>query len=511
VSAVAVILGLLLIVTFIANYISTTLPSQMGQNDLQHEVMVQNQVSQLGALLQLTAANGEVGSQVTQPITLGSAGAFPFATQDSSTITRLSNGSGLSVNFALVGPLEVPTGGVPNNGIATGCTLSPASLPTGIACTASATVIWNFTAGNSTHYTVSATSGLKAKTNFTTNSSLISVGGVTGASDSVSVFGSHDTVYLNASTAASVALLLVGSNDTVIMVSGTGGASFTIFLVGDYDSISTTTTTGGSVVMRAYGSHDTFTDSPTGATVYYIGFNLENPNAGTCPYDNLANSDTLAGSGGTAYFNNTNSGKTNTTVGGWVEHFNNPAQSACPYVVSASVSQAPTVTGFIVGLRNTYAPSAEVAYDEGAVVFAQPSSIPVFVLPPRIAYANGVLQLFVPRFANVVSSEAGVGTAALSLRLLSAPQVVLPTPQFAFSNNTQVKVTVVSPYAAAWAAYFLSSPALKSFVSCLPTSCATLASTLYNPGGPVGTVILSVPTTGLQLSLLVGVYSFGLS
>ena len=81
----AVILGLLLVVTFIANYISTTLPSQMGQNDLQHEVTVQNQVAQLAALLQEVAKADAIDAQVSQPVTLGSTSAPPFAGQDSST------------------------------------------------------------------------------------------------------------------------------------------------------------------------------------------------------------------------------------------------------------------------------------------------------------------------------------------------------------------------------------------------------------------------------------------
>jgi len=47
VAAVATIFGLLLVVVFIANYLTTTLPAQMSVNDLDHVIQVENQVGQL--------------------------------------------------------------------------------------------------------------------------------------------------------------------------------------------------------------------------------------------------------------------------------------------------------------------------------------------------------------------------------------------------------------------------------------------------------------------------------
>jgi hypothetical protein len=297
VSAVATILGLLLVVTFIANYITTTLPNTMGQNDLQHEVMVENQVAQLGGVLQEAAQQGVVGAQISGPVTLGSAGAPPFAGQDPSTITPLANRSLFTVSFTLTGP-------------------------------------------------------------------------------SASSFG--------------------------------------------------------------------------------VSYSTRSTSCGT---------------------------------------------SFC------------AGAGFVVHLRNTYATSGEVAYEQGAVVYAQSGGIPVFISTPSITNVSGVLTIFLPQFLNnTVNTEAGVGTADVSLRLLSVVPLTVPAGGFSLKSGTPVTATITTPYAAAWAAYFLSVPALKSFVSCLPTSCATLANTIYIPGGSPGTVTLTVPAAKISaFHLVVGVYSFALS
>jgi hypothetical protein len=50
VSAVATIFGLLLVVSFIANYLSTVLPGQMEVNELSHIATVENELSRLQAI-----------------------------------------------------------------------------------------------------------------------------------------------------------------------------------------------------------------------------------------------------------------------------------------------------------------------------------------------------------------------------------------------------------------------------------------------------------------------------
>jgi len=281
VSAVATILGLLLVVTFIANYLSTTLPNQMSQNDIQHETLVENQVSELSILLQAIASNQEVGAQVAQAVSLGTAGAPPFANADPGALTPGNLSASLKLNFTLVGP-------------------------------------------------------------------------------------------------------------------------------------------GGKVLQI-------------------------------------------------------------------------PGSAATP------------VGSFVVQLRNTYAPPAEVAFEQGAVILAEPGSLPIFSVPPRISFSGNALSLFLPRFANTVGSEAGSGTADVSLRLLAVAPVSLPTPAFAFQSGSRVTVTVVTPYAVTWYNYFETNSAFSSYVSC--TGSNNVCTALYTTSGTLGTVTLSIPTAGLSLNVLTALYA----
>jgi len=290
VSAVATILGLLLVVVFIANYISTTLPSQMGQNDLQHGVLVQNQVAQFGALLQAYSSADAVGAQVSAPLTLGSAGAPPFSAPDSSTILPLVNQSSLQVAFSVTGP------STPSRTISVSTLSSPCS----------------------------------------------------------------------------------------------------------------TTYCGGS--------------------------------------------------------------------------------------------------GFQVALHNTYAPSAVVAYEQGAVLYVQPTSIPVFISPPTLSFSQNAFTMFVPQFFNSsVTPEQGTGTAELSLRLLSVQQFSFPSNGFSLQSGSSVTVTVVSPYVAGWYSYFQTIPSLAPYLACPSSACTQL----YSTNGPVGTLTITLPASQVQsFSLVVGAFSF---
>jgi len=501
-------------VTFIANYIATALPNTMGQNDLQHEVAVEDQLAQLSALLQSTAEHAPVGAQVSQPVTLGSAAAPPFAGSDGSVVSPLPRLAALSVTYNLVGPLRLPNGGVPNNGSFTSHCVGTGNPVVSFSCNGKSGVDWNFTAGNNTHYSLNGNGQYSVAANFTTNNSLISVNSVGGASDIVSVFGNHNRIFVNGTGGATLYLEVIGSNNTMTTTS-TGGSLIYIFVVGNHDTLSTSTTGGGAVQVVAYGSYDSYTDSPANAAVYYIGFNVENPNTGLCPYANLANTDTVGGSGGTVYYNNTNATNTNTSSGGWGYKYNLPPPSACPYVVTAVISQTPVAAGFIVSLRNTYAPTAEVAVDEGAVVFAQPGGIPIFIVPPRFSFNLGVLKVFVPQFESPVNTEAGTGTAEASLRLLASSLLSFPSSGFTIGNNTPITITVVSPYWAAWMGYFTGSPAFAPYVSCTIVgggACPSLTSTgsNYFPGGPLGQITVRIPSQGVSLYALVAFYAFSL-
>jgi len=534
VSAIATILGLLLVVTFIANYLTTTLPSAMGQNDLQREMLVQNQVSQLSILLQKVAAKGAVGSQVTQAVSLGSAATPPFAGADSGFIApENSTGSvspGFKVNFTLLGPpLFSPPLGYPAGGTITPVTDCPVLTATTITCSGSGSARYNF-AGNSVSYTLGVTGTGFAAFNVSANSSAsIAVADTSSGGFFLQVLGSHDTITITGAGSGPSNLTVIGSNDTV-SISPTGASKVVILVDGNNDHIAFPLDTGTQTVfLRVYGSSDPL--SASGFTsghlfTYFNGFNAGLPTSSLCPFRNLSSTDSATFSGtGTVglkvFYNNSvgynaqtwhNSSCTGTCYFGQI--YQSVATTTCPFFVSLAEpigAGAPQSAAFVVHLSNTYAPAAEVAFEQGAVLYAQPGGLPTFVVSPRLTFVNHVLALFVPRFANPVGSEGGTGAVDVNLRLLTTSQVYLPTAGFSLQGGTAVTVTIVSPYAEAWYAYFQSYAGLSSYVSCTSPENNLACTGLYDPGGPLGTVTLSVPTAGLTLELLVGLYSINLS
>ncbi|MGA8709801.1 MAG: hypothetical protein WB786_01000 [Thermoplasmata archaeon] len=516
VSAVATILGLLLVVTFIANYLATTLPNTMGQNDLQHEVIVENQVAQLSALSQVTAQSGALGSEISQPITLGSASAPPFANADSSTVLPGNATGGLGVSFTLTGgsTYNPPTGG-PSGVSAPGCTTTSST----ILCSGGATVNANFTGalGGQATYAVTLSGGGSLHLNIASNHSVISV--TVSASTSVvfDLLGNNDTVTMDVSTLPET-ILILGNDDTLTMTGSGTNSHPNILVVGNRDTVTTSALSGtNSVVATYYGSSEVFTPGVLSGTanfgVYFNGFNPSSPSP-TCPVDNLSSSDIVhQPTGGTSFavtYNNTVYSGSGTN-GKWGVTYQIPTPFSCPFFSQAvqpiSNGLSPPSASFIVQLRNTYAPSAEVAYDQGAVVYAQPGSIPIFYAPPPISFANGVLTLFVPQFYGHLGSEAGVGTADITLRLLSSHSFVVPSNSFGFQASSNVVITIKTPYAAAWAANLLGNSALAPYVTCAPISCVTIAKTLYYPGHALDTITLSIPTAGLIFDLLTAQYA----
>jgi hypothetical protein len=519
VSAVATILGLLLVVVFIANYLSTTLPNQMGQNDLERDVVVQNQVAELGALLQRTAQARAVGAQVSAPITLGSAADPPFAGQDSGSIVPLVNTSSFQVNFSLSGPVvySAPTGG-PAGGIiqGSGCVNTAQS----ITCSGAATIIYNFTGalGGQTPYSLTLSGGGSAHVNISSSHATVTVTASATTLIVLDVLGSNDAVTVTVSNVPEN-ILILGNSDTVSLT-GSATSSFThVVIVGNQDTVTTTALSGtNTVVASVYGTSDTVNPGVLSGTekfgVYFNGFNTSAPST-PCPVDDLAGTDTVSQpvGGGTfgVTYNNTTGTTGSRTNGVWGVTYQIPTPFACPFFSTSLVpvtARPPVGNGFVVQLHNTYAPSSEVAYDEGAAVYAQPSSLPIFVLPPRIDFANGVLSMFVPQFSGRIPVEAGAGTADANLRLQSTTPLIIPSNGYSFLSQTKVTITIVTPYAATWFAYFQSYTTLSPYVTC--TGGHSVCTALYEPNGVVGTVKLAIPVSGLELELLVGVYSFSL-
>lgn len=277
----ATILGLLLVVTFIANYLTTTLPNQMQVNDLNHELAVENQLGRLQAVLEAASSSAVIGAQFSQPLSLGSAGAPPFGNPDKGSVAGGYLTGGLTVSYTVMS--------------------SSSSIP-------------------------------------------ISMGG----------------------------------------------------------------SPGGVVALQ---------------------------------------------------------------------------------------------------LTNAYIPSAEIAFDQGAVAFAQEGGYPLLVEGPSISYTGSVATLWIPGFTGSIGSTSGLGTVDLTFRLLSVQIFALPAPGYTLPASGSILVTIVTPYAQAWSQWFAASGTLGGLPrSCTPVAVCTGA---FQMPGPLGTVTLSIPMTGLT-SLTVTTASFAI-
>jgi len=534
---VATILGLLLVVTFLANYLATTLPNTMGANDLQHEQQVENQVAQFSALLTAVAQAGVVGAQVSQPINLGSAAAAPFAASDGAFLSAANVSTGMSLNFTLNGPViyTPPTGGTPAGSPVTGCSYSTSSPQ--ISCPSSAgayNLYYNFTgtAKGTQPYLVSlAGTTYQAHLNLTVNSSAINL--TTGAGTmsilAFGVIGNLDTIGIPLSTGTE-AILVFGSNDTLTL-SGTGAAGRTaVYVVGNNDTVSLAATAGAgsthTFVASFYGTQDHFKPSATVSgntnsfTVFFTGANPATPRS-MCPVDNRAGADsvtqpTVTGSGNTfsLTYNNTTGSTGTSTVGKWTFHTVLPTLFNCPFnaplLLPLTNPGTPIGAGFDVHLLNDYAPGADIAFDQGAGVFWEQGGAPIFFVPPPITYANGVLTITQLRFSTQLGSEGGTGTADLVAQLLSVNSFSIPGSGLSLLNGSAATVTIVTPFASAWYGYFLNYTALSPYVTCTGSNHVCFVQNAYRKAGSLGTIVLSIPGTGLTLQAVSAVFSIKL-
>jgi hypothetical protein len=533
---VATILGLLLVVTFVATYLSTTLPNQMSLNDLNHDLQVENQLGQLEAQLVAATQAGATGAQLSQPIALGSAGTPPFAGQDSGWTSALPQGSGIAVNYTVVGPavydppLGYAQGGSPGTCAATATTLT--------CSTGSYSAHVNF-AGNSQSFTLSFAASGFAATNVSTNSSTILASDSSSGGNLLRVIGSHDTVTVTGAGSGSQNITVIGTNDT-ISISALGSSPIVLYVYGDYDTITWPTDIGsGAVKIVVFGTGDQLAfpsvTSSAKFKVYLNGFSATHPISSLCPYGNVSATDSVtsftATSSGTLLetLNNSAGYYANQTLSSaWTATFQNVHQTTCPFFQQGKValtSGGRPGASFAVHLRNTYAPIAEVAFDQGAVVFAQPGGTPTLYEAPQIHiklanathgstnYEN-VTQavVWIPEFVGEIPGEAGTGTTDFSFNLLGIQNIVIsPNSGLSANPSTPVNFTVTTPYAAAWLQY-INTHAWPFTATCAPVNPATAAvcNGPYQSNVGLGKVTFAIPSTNL-ITLTISTAVFAVS
>ncbi len=516
----ATILGLLLVVTVIANYLSTTLPAQMSVNDLNHEVVVEDQLGHLQALLTSLTKGGAPGSPALQPITLGSDGAPPFAGPDGATVSSIPQQGPATVNFGVISTRYAPpTGWLPDTGTPPGCS---GSYPN-YSCPGGATVSANFSnsASSSTYFSFNfkATGGASLRLNYSVNSStvVVTATGRGGGFEDIQLVGDANNMSISATGGAYQNLTIVGNNNAVTLAA-TSGTTVNIVMIGNNDQVTVTNTAGSAnnVIVTGWGSYDSFTPGSGGTyQVYYTGFDPLNPTTPLCPYGNLSSTDSVTGAdkqvkGATVYYNNTVYNNTQGSLAnGWKYIYNTPPQYACIYFPQYNGGGATVFSaGLLVSLRNTYAPSAEVAFDQGAVVYAQSGGYPIMIDPPAISYAFGAATVVIPSFLNTVGTESGLGTAAAVLHLVSTYRSTFPGNGWYLNPSQSLKIVFQTPYAYAWIHYFQGIAAFYGHVSCSAPTGSAACTGPYQPGQSLGTVTFRLPASSLTIDL--AVYSISL-
>ena len=529
VSAVATILGLLLVVTFIANYLTTTLPQQMSVNDLNHIVEVQDQVGRLQALLYAASQAHAIGAQFTQPITLGSAGQPPFASADTASVGPVTGASSFSTS--LTGPLvyDPPTAS-PAGGRLGGCTYTSPTL----TCAAGwHNLTYNISAATPTSYSVSTSLGtyhLNISDSGTSSAAKSTITVTASGSGPLDLFllGSNDTVTLSLATATTaVQVIVLGSNDSLAITNtGLYPSSVSLYEVGNYDANTFTIGTNLSYVASIFGIHDTVagattahSNSATTDTVYFVGFTSTTT---ACPNDDFASSDTVSVSsseGSHIVTWNVSTSFTPTAVSHWTELVNivTPASANCPFFSSSTIplSLGGSAAGFDVHLINTYVPSADIAFDEGGVVYTQLGGTPIMLDPPSIsatvvAGAVTALTIWFPAFTGSIATDSGVSTTEISTRLLSVDNIALtPSSGTWLALNSNIVLTILTPFAAAWAGYFNSTSPFESEWNCVGPTAACIGP--YNTNGPLGTITLTVPTSSALVAVNIQVATFSIA
>ncbi|MGA8543213.1 MAG: hypothetical protein WB947_06745 [Thermoplasmata archaeon] len=531
VAAVATILGLLIVVVYIANYLTATLPGQMSVNDLNHVILVENQLGHLQALLHSASTDGAVGAELTQPITLGSAGQPPFADADSGTIGPALNGSYFQLNTTLQGPLTYtpPTGGIANTGNhPAGCTI----IATGVDCTAASNLVYNFSATTGpTTYLFTITASGTYLVNVTDSGSTLIPASITwmnsgtGAVSHLLVIGNNDTITVSSSAASTEVIEIVGNYDTVD-VSNTNTLGLTVYAVGIHNEVDVTSSNNGmTLVATFFGSTDSVVLGTIGGTTqkFHVYFNGFQPWAPTeyCPVDNLAaTSDTVTGgtSGTYSVTYNDTAAASIAPPAPWGGTSITPS-ILCPFYAHSVIpfNLAQGSAGFDVHFANTYIPPGDAAFDQGAVIYAQAGGIPAFIDPPSISATTGtggaVTSVFfwVPVFVGVLSTDAGLSTAMVATRLLSVNTISLtPQSSLGIDNSTNIVVTIHTSFAQAWTNFFNTTTPFQNDWSCAPAGSAPCTGT-YASGGPFGTVVLTIPTGTLLDSLEIQLATFNVS
>ncbi|MCI4350345.1 MAG: hypothetical protein L3K15_02375 [Thermoplasmata archaeon] len=450
-SAIATVLGLLLVVTFVTQFVLTPLPGVMSDLELRHVLLVENQVGRLQSTIQAEAENPNLHLTLASPVTLGSQASPPFGIGATSTLS-LTGGSARAQSKYAVGEI-VPVN--PNWNTGSACLSGGA----GTCSTASKVDWWNESGVNASTFTVTISGGSNALNyNLTGNNDTINV-----------VWTGGNAKFLR--------LVVNGSNNTVT-----------------YNKNGADSTTAPTTAFWFYGQGNTFNFNPSGSSSSASGSKLSVLFSGeygqTCPAGNLSGTDTIGtlSSGGT----NLNMTVTWWNLVGWttpnhkqtypggggknesITWSNKSGFVQCGFTKTYATSYTTQELGGIqVAIDNIYIPRAVVAYDNGAVVEGQAGGASTMVDPPPINFVQALLgvavSLTLVGLIGNYSSESGVTTAAIATALLSAHTVTIGGFNATTALTSPYFLNLTTLYPGAWSMFFGAMHAMvPSGTTCVP-------------------------------------------
>lgn len=445
VSAIAVVLGLMLVVTFIANFVLLQLPGQMANLENQHVLLVENQLSQLQATILSEERHAKTFLPVNLAVTLGSQAAPPFGPP-------------------VIGTIQADPTPVKTLTRYTVAEVFPKNIsflngdPCGGSCHPNTFVVYNqsLTGGDSS---------------LTLNNGGI-LWNLTGNNTNVTITWKGNTYQPN----ASVIVVVNGSNDHVTYLKDGQGSQ-------------------PPVQFFFYGQYDTFAASANGQNALNLSVTFVGTLDGRiCPNANLSNTDSITALAGNPnwvvnvtwwnFEGYVTRPHTVTDSSGDVVTFQNRSGFvACAFTaIYPSTYTMLAGGGLVVHSTNRYTPQSDVALDEGAVILAQSGGTPIMVNPPPFSVVrNGpglTGELTLMNFVGTPKTDSGTTAAWVTAQVLSVTSLTISNGFTGSQFLTGLNFTVTTPYPLAWKAFFASMPiAFPSQSFCLaplPASCAGL-------------------------------------
>lgn len=474
VSAVGTVLGLLLVTTYIAGYLATTLPSQMQELEFEHELQVENQLGRLQAMLSAEVEAGGAHYPFTSPVTLGSGSVPPFGPPSTASIGADPGAISASFPFRVASLASNP----PN------WSATPTCPNGGSPCHGT---LWdNVTGVPNSSYAFKFNGGAPTMNlNFT------------GNNDSITM------EWLGKSANGNVYAIFNGSNIHVTLDKGSSGGgdtpNITVYFYGQHDVLEMDLSGAGMHASAAfYGSLNHFCPEVDLASTDAFYWNYSSPTTTVVNatwYNDVGVNDLHVlslGSGSVLTFRN-----------------QSVIPGGCAWTYATGSTFQPTGTsGIRVHLNDRYLPSVDVAYDQGAVIVNNPGVGSIMESPPDLT-VNGSAAGYTVHLTlvNIVGNgqfeEQGGMTAGVTARILSEDTFSVVSNPAQNHFLSPVFFNVSTPYPDAWSSYLSGLPngLLLGPPQCVPQHPVFLpASCLVPSNGALETISSLLNVVGFTLT-----------